>query len=61
MADKTELERQADREIAAILYGLKLIQEATGHGTLNIVIRDGIIAEIHAEHIIRPKYLKTPE
>lgn len=60
MAEKNEM-TQTEREIASILYGLKLIQEATGHGTLEIVIKDGCIVEIHAAHVIRPKYLNLSE
>lgn len=62
MAEKKEIEyTQNEKEIAAILYGLRIIQEATGHGTLQIVIKDGTIAEIHAKHVIRPKYLNPSE
>lgn len=61
MADKTEAELKQEKEIAAILYGLNIILDATGHGSLTIIVRDGVIAEIRAEHVIRPKYLKVPE
>ncbi len=46
-----------EREVRGILYALELIRAQTGHGTLVIEIKEGKIAEMKAEHSIRPKYL----
>ena len=46
-----------EREVRGILYALELIRRAAGHGSLVIDIKEGKIAEMKAEHSIRPKYL----
>ncbi len=46
-----------ERDVRGILYAFELIRAQTGHGTLVIEIKDGKIAEMKAEHSIRPKYL----
>jgi hypothetical protein len=47
------------RDIQAFLYALAIIRGETGHGTLDIEIRDGVIVEMRAAHQIKPKYLKV--
>lgn len=50
------------REITAFLFALEMIrQQGTGHGTIVIEVRDGRAADMKAEHIIRPKYVKLEE
>jgi len=52
-----ELDEKAHRDLVAVLYALAIIRRETGHGTLVIVVKDGEISEMSAEHKIRPKYL----
>lgn len=54
------IDEKTERDLVAILYAMQIIQRETGHGTLEIEIRDGEIAEMRAEHKIRPKYLNKP-
>jgi hypothetical protein len=56
------VDEETRREIVAFLFALEIIrQEGTGHGTIIIEVKEGRAADMKAEHIIRPKYLKLQE
>lgn len=56
------VDEETRKEIIGFLFALEIIrQQGTGHGTIVIEVRDGKAADMKAEHVIRPKYLKTSE
>jgi hypothetical protein len=53
------VDAETEKDLIAMLYALQIIRSETGHGTLEIEIRDGKVAEMRALHKIRPKYMKA--
>jgi hypothetical protein len=52
-----EMDEKQQKDLIAVLYALMIIRRETGHGTLVIEVKDGEIADMMAQHRIKPKYL----
>jgi hypothetical protein len=51
------LDEQTQKDLSAILYAINLVRQATGFGSVEIVLRNGQIVDMKANHDIKPKFL----